>query len=219
MSLFQFWKVCVLSERLVPWTLFLKVLLYMKLLTWLTYNWCITTRRLTSSEVQPATKPHPGHHSWVRGLAIDPWPVDRTSFLKTRKDNGNPGICRELLEVKVKPCSRTHEAGTGNKSGIKKGGGGELLSTNSKYHSRSNTDGRGSGERWGWMIYMIKTEESCISTSIMETPMIGVFTAWYRERTKGPVESLHEENVLRHLVSKDFFPDSILLNTYELSHF
>ena len=56
-------------------------------------------------------------------------------------------ICRELLEVKVKPCSRTHEAGAGNKSEIKKGGGGELLSKNSKCHSRSNTDRRGREER------------------------------------------------------------------------
>ena len=65
---------------------FLKVPLHMKLLTWLIYNWCVTTSRLTPSEVQPATKPHLGHLSWIRGLAV----VDRTSFLKTRKDNGNP---------------------------------------------------------------------------------------------------------------------------------
>ena len=68
-------------------------------------------------------------------------------LFKTRTNNGNPGICRELLEVKVKPCSRTHEAGTGDKSGIKKGGGGDLLSKNSKCHSHSNTDRRGREER------------------------------------------------------------------------
>ena len=210
MPLFLFWKVCVLLERLVPWTLFLKVPLHMKLLTWLTYNWCVTTSRLTPSEVQPATKPHLGHLSWIRGLAV----VDRTSFLKTRKDNGNPGICRELLEVKVKPCSRTHEAGAGNKSEIKKGGGGELLSKNSKCHSCSNTDRRGREERWGWMIYTIKTEESCMWTSVMETPMIGVFTAWYRARSKGPVECLQEENVLRHLVSRTSFLTQLWCKIY-----
>lgn len=47
--------------------------------------------------------------------------VDMTSSLRTRRDNGNPGTCREASEVKVKPCSRTCEVGAGNKAEVKEG--------------------------------------------------------------------------------------------------
>lgn len=45
----------------------------------------------------------------------------------------------------------------------------------------------------------------------METPMTGVITAWYKALSKGPTECVQEENILMHLVSKDIFPDTILV--------
>lgn len=74
--------------------------------------------------------------------------------------------------------------------------------------------GEAGEERWGWMIYMIKTEESCLWTSIMETPWLG-FSQPDTEHEAKVHLNVCKRNVLSHLVSKDFFPDSTVMQNIE----